>query len=63
MTDREIFDLMLDCGLQPVEQHDWVVDHFVASDSFIEGDAAALLQFAREIIKRTCQKHGIALEE
>ena len=51
MTDREIEDLMLDCGLTPIEKHEWLNDHYVNSDSFIEGDYVALMQFARELIK------------
>lgn len=52
MTDKEIFELMLDCGLMPTEKLEWSVDHYVSADNFIEGDKAAILQFAREIIKR-----------
>lgn len=63
MTNKELCELMFECGLQPVEEHHWVVDHYVKADSFIEGDTVALLQFAKEIIKREREACAKVCEE
>ena len=53
MTEKEICNLMIQCGLRPIEKHEWNQGHLINSDSFIEGDYTCLMQFAKELIRKT----------
>ena len=52
MNREQILILMTQCGLIPVDKLQWSINQFVHEDSYIEGDDAAILQFADELIAR-----------
>jgi hypothetical protein len=50
MTDQEILLLANDCGLIPVSCMQWNGKGFVEVSEFIDGDQAAMIQFARQLM-------------
>lgn len=63
MTKSEIDALILDCGLMPINKHEWTGKYYLHTDSFIEGDSISLMQFAHELIKRQREGHAIIVEQ
>lgn len=50
MTDQEILMLANDCGLIAVSFMQWNGKGFVEVGEFIDGDQAAMIQFARQLM-------------
>ena len=63
MTNAEIDALIVDCGLIPINTHEWNGKCFLHTDSFIEGDSISLMQFAHELIKRHRESHALIVEQ
>ncbi len=51
MTDMEILQLADQCGVIAVTKHEWDGKQFNHTDDYLDGDAAALVIFAKEIAK------------
>jgi hypothetical protein len=63
MTDMEILQLADQCGVVAVTKHEWDGKKFNHIDDYLDGDAAALVIFAkliaqheREACARLCEK-------
>jgi hypothetical protein len=52
MTDMEILQLAASCGVMAVTNHEWDGKQFNHTDDYLDGDAAALVIFARELMKK-----------
>jgi hypothetical protein len=52
MTDIEILQLADSCGVMAVTKHEWDGKQFNHTDDYLDGDAAALVIFARELLKK-----------
>ncbi len=52
MTDIEILQLADSCGVMAVTNHEWDGKQFNHTDDYLDGDAAALVIFARELMKK-----------
>ena len=52
MTDMEILQLADQCGVLAVTKHEWDGKKFNHTDDFLDGDGAALIVFARQLIRR-----------
>ena len=52
MTDMEILQLADSCGVMAVTKHEWDGKQFNHTDDYLDGDAAALVIFARELLKK-----------
>jgi len=49
MTDMEILQLADKCGVVAVTQHQWDGKRFNHTDDYLDGDAAALVIFAKAV--------------
>jgi hypothetical protein len=65
MTDMEILQLADQCGVVAVTKHEWDGKRFNHTDECLDGDAAALVIFAklvaqheREACAEVCKKHA-----
>jgi hypothetical protein len=47
MTDMEILQLADECGVVAVTKHEWDGKQFNHTDDYLDGDAAALVIFAK----------------
>ena len=56
MTDIEILQLADQCGVVAVTKHEWDGKRFNHTDEFLEGDAAALVIFAKVVAQREREK-------
>ena len=52
MTDMEILQLADQCGVVAVTKHEWDGKRFNHTDECLDGDAAALVIFAKLIVER-----------
>jgi len=52
MTDMEILQLADICGVMAITKHEWDGKQFNHTDEYLDGDAAALVIFARELMKK-----------
>jgi len=64
MTDMEILQLAAQCGVVAVTKHEWDGKRFNHTDECLDGDAAALVIFAkvvaereREACAKVCEEH------
>jgi hypothetical protein len=53
MTDMEILQLADRCGVFAVTKHEWDGKKFNHTDDQLDGDGAALIVFARQLLQRT----------
>lgn len=51
MTDMEILQLADQCGVLAITKHEWDGKQFNHTDDCLDGDAAALVIFAKELSK------------
>jgi hypothetical protein len=65
MTDMEILQLADECGVVAVTKHEWDGKQFNHTDDYLDGDAAALVIFAklvaqheREACAKVCDKYA-----
>ena len=49
MTDMEILQLADQCGVVAVTKHEWDGKQFNHTDDYLDGDAAALVIFAKAV--------------
>ena len=63
MTDMEILQLADECGVVAVTKHEWDGKQFNHTDDYLDGDAAALVIFAklvaqheREACAKVCEQ-------
>lgn len=49
MTDMEILQLADQCGVIAVTKHEWDGKQFNHTDDYLDGDAAALIIFAKVV--------------
>jgi hypothetical protein len=49
MTDMEILQLADQCGVVAVTKHEWNGKQFNHTDDYLDGDAAALVIFAKAV--------------
>jgi len=65
MTDMEILQLADQCGVVAVTKHEWDGKQFNHTDDYLDGDAAALVIFAkvvaqheREACAKVCEAYN-----
>ena len=61
MTDMEILQLADQCGVVAVTKHEWDGKQFNHTDDYLDGDAAALVIFAKAVSqheREACAKIG-----
>jgi hypothetical protein len=70
MTDMEILQLADQCGVIAVTKHEWDGKQFNHTDDYLDGDAAALVIFAkvvaqheREACAKVCEDNADDLSE
>ena len=63
MTDMEILQLADQCGVIAVTKHEWDGKQFNHTDDYLDGDAAALVIFAKEIAKHEREKFCAVLRQ
>jgi hypothetical protein len=70
MTDMEILQLADQCGVVAVTKHEWDGKQFNHTDDYLDGDAAALVIFAkvvaqheREACAKVCEDNADDLSE
>ncbi len=53
MSEDEIIQMAVDCGITPWTRHEYIGNQrFTATDDGLDGDAAALVQFAQMVAER-----------
>lgn len=52
MTDMEILQLADQHGVVAVTKHEWDGKRFNHTDDYLDGDAAALVMFAKAVVQR-----------
>jgi hypothetical protein len=52
MTDMEILQLADNCGVMAIKKHEWDGNKFNHTDDYLDGDAAALIIFAKQLTKK-----------
>ena len=56
MTDMEILQLADQCGVVAVTKHEWDGKQFNHTDDYLDGDAAALVIFAKLVAQHEREK-------
>jgi len=63
MTDIEILQLADQCGVVAVTKHEWDGKQFKHTDDLLDGDAAALVIFAKMVAQHEREKFLGALRQ
>ena len=63
MTDMEILQLADKCGVVAVTQHQWDGKRFNHTDDYLDGDAAALVIFAKAVAQHEREACAIVCDD